>query len=277
MFEEWFAGYTADVRSRISGASVVRDDPLTEWGWKSEDLPAVLDEVDLKIEHTYRVRDRCSEIADWLKLSARGRELASAVGLLHDIGRFKQAIQFGTMDDRVTGSHGEMSADIFLRDAPDIGLNNEEKDIIANALRYHNVYKLPELTGRSLLFTQIARDGDKLDLFYFYIDKTQKRGFRHIMSEDDGEYSPEMLEGVLNGKNLQISNIQNKNDRMLLQTSMIFDLNFGYSFRLMLKHDYLAHLTGVADGTADETMIKVYNYAVNRMKGAVDLNENIAD
>ena len=278
LFDKWFAGYTAEIRSRISGASVMRSDPLTEWGWNFTELPAVLDEVDLKIEHTYHVRDRCREIAEWLRFSEQDIELAATVGLLHDLGRFRQALQFGTMDDRVTGSHGEMSADIFLYSAPNKNLAADDISLIADALRYHNVYRLPKmLSGRHLLFTQIARDGDKLDIFRFYTDKSDNRAFRFIMSEGEGDYSPEMLEGVLNGKNLRVSGIRNKNDRKLMQISLIYDMNFGYSFRWMLEKDYLGIISGVADGTADDTMRKVYDYATNWMRGAVNFNENSAD
>jgi len=253
-YEKWFAGYTADVRSRISGANF-------------NELSAVLDEVDLKIEHTYLVKDRTKEIAQWLKLSERDIEIAAIIGLFHDLGRFRQALQFGTMDDRVTGSHGEMSADIFLQDVPKDGLSAEEIQIIASALRYHNVFSLPsELTGRSLMFAQIARDGDKLDIYRFYTDGKDKRGFRHIMSEEEGDYSPDMVEGVLSGKNMRISGIHNKNDRILMQISMVYNMNFGYTFRYMLEKDYLAFLTE----NRDEILCKAYDYATKWMRERID-------
>lgn len=248
-FENWFAGYTGSIRSSISGSSV-------------------LDEVDLKIEHSFLVRDRCKEIAQWLDFSERDIYLGEIVGLLHDLGRFRQAAQFGTMDDRITGNHGEMSYDIFMNEVPKDGLNDDEIAIIASALRYHNVFKLPgSLKGRDLLFCKITRDGDKLDIFRFYTDTSEKRRFRFIMSEGEGEYSPEMLAGVLRGENLQVSGIRNKNDRKLMQVSLIYDLNFGYSFKWMLDNDYLGIITGVAGGTADNVMLEVYNYATDWMKG----------
>lgn len=270
IYEGWFAGYTAEIRGRISGTFFTQTDTHINCSWNSMehfDIPAVLDEVDLKIEHTYHVRDRCREIAQWLKLSDRDIELAATVGLLHDLGRFRQAMQFGTMDDRITGPHGEMSADVFLRDVPKENLSDEEITIIYESLHYHNVFKLPKtLTGKSLFFTQLVRDGDKLDIFRFYTDKQEKRGFRFIMSAEDGECSPDMLAGVLRAENLQVRSIRNKNDRKLMQVSLVYDMNFGYSFSWMLEKDYLAKITGVAEGIADEVMQEVYNYATNWMK-----------
>ena len=267
VYEKWFAEYTTKMREHISNASATGAAPFTKLGWNLADLPAVLDEVDLKIEHSYLVRDRCKEIARWLKLSDRDVELAAITGLFHDLGRFRQAVKFGTMNDVITGSHGEMSADIFLCDAPKDGLGDKEISIIDSALRYHNVFKLPEkLSGRALRFTQLARDADKLDIFRFYTDKTEKRSFRFIAPEGEGAYSSNMLENVLQGKNLQVSGIQNKNDRKLMQVSLVYDINFGYSFQFVLEKRYLDKITGIYDGTADFVMQKVHAYAVKWME-----------
>ena len=258
IYEKWFAGYTAELRDLIVESA----------------MPAVLDEVDLKIEHTYRVQDICKQIAKWLKLSERDIQLAEIIGLFHDLGRFAQAIQFGTMDDRITGSHGEMSADIFLYEAPKSDLTGEEISIIESALRNHNVFRLSKtLNERQLFFTQLARDGDKLDIFRFYTDKNEKRTFRFIMPTTPGEYSLEMLAGVLKGENLRVSGVRNSNDRKLMQISLVYDMNFGYSFQHMLEKDYLGMVTGVADGTADDIMKKVYDYATKWMKDKLEKSQ----
>lgn len=255
-YEKYFNEYAIKMRSKISG-------------WP--DMPAVLDEVNLKIEHSYIVRDRCVEIAKWLKLPGRDIELAAIAGLYHDLGRFRQALEFGTMSDSITGSHGDMSADIFLNEALKDGLNTEEIEMIADSIRWHNRFKLPvNLPERTTLFAKLVRDGDKLDIFHFYTDKAEKRIFRFIMSAEDGDYSPDMLEGALKGENLSVSGIRNKNDRKLMLISLVYDLNFGYSFQYVLEKDYLGLITGVADGTADKVMEQVYDYAVKWMKERVD-------
>ena len=271
IFEKWFAEYTAEIRSHISTGKA-----NTERGWSSKDIPAVLDEVDLKITHTYLVKEHCIEIAQWLGFTNEDIELAAIVGLFHDLGRFRQALNYGTMDDRITGLHGEMSADIFLNDAPKDGLTSDDIELISAALRYHNLYKVPcGLSQRTMMFCKLVRDGDKLDIFRFYVDSiksVEKRIFRFIMSEEDGNYSTEMLEGVLSGKNLQVSGIRNKNDRKLVQVSLVFDMNFGYTLQKMLKENYLADFCGISSGTADRVMQKVYDYATQWMKERVALN-----
>ena len=47
------------------------------------------DKVILKISHTYRVMERCQEIAASLNLDDENIQLAGLIGLLHDIGRFE--------------------------------------------------------------------------------------------------------------------------------------------------------------------------------------------
>ncbi|MCL2399908.1 MAG: HD domain-containing protein [Defluviitaleaceae bacterium] len=273
IFHNWFAGYTIEVRNQISDYYNVSSD-LTEWGWPVKDTSAVIDEVDLKITHTYQVIDNCVEIAKWLELPDRDIKLAKIIGMFHDLGRFRQALNYGTMDDRITGLHGEMSADIFLNDAPKDGLTSDDIEIIAASLRYHNLFKLPcGLSQRATLFCKLVRDGDKLDIFRFYIDcikNTEKRNFRFIMSDGEGDYSPEMLEGVLNGKNLMVGGINNKNDRKLVQISLVYDMNFGYTFQKMLEKEYLAMFTGINNGTADNVMQKAYTYATEWMKERVN-------
>ena len=256
-YEKYFNDYSKEMRSKTSG-------------WP--DIQSVLDEVDLKIEHSYMVRDRCVKIAKWLKLPGRDTELAAIAGLYHDLGRFRQAREFGTMSDSITGSHGDMSADIFLNEALKDGLSPEEIELIADSIRWHNRFKLPEnLPPRTTLFAKLVRDGDKLEIFNFYTDKAEKRSFRFVMPTKDGDYSPEMLEGVLKGENLSVSGIRSKNDRKLMQISLLYDMNFGYSFRYMLEKDYLGLITGVTDGTADKVMKQVYDYAVEWMKERMDL------
>jgi len=266
IYEKWFAGYTAGVRSRISCDSFEFAD----------ERQANLEEVDLKIEHSYRVRDRALEIAKSEKLGERDLELAAIIGLFHDLGRFQQALNFGTMDDRITGLHGELSADVFMESAPKENFSPQEVEVIADSLRCHNLFKVPDgLNGRSLFFTRLIRDADKLDIFQFYSeiarDKgNQARGFRFIMSTESaikGECTPELLAGVLRGENLNVGSIRNSNDRKLVQLSMVFNLNFTYSYQWLLEKGYLADIIG----TGSKDLMRAYEYVVEWMKSMMKI------
>ena len=183
-YEKWFAEYTTNIRNHIF-ITLDAGEEYTPWGWPVSGIPAVLDEFDIKIEHSQIVRNLSANIAKNLKLPDKDVNLAEIIGLCHDLGRFRQAINFGTMDDRITGSHGEMSADIFLHDTPneaavqpkadnfDVNENislSVNKNVVADALRYHNHFCLPNsLNERSLFFLKLIRDADKLDIFRFII------------------------------------------------------------------------------------------------------------
>lgn len=52
--------------------------------------------IRLKIEHTYKVVEACEYIAKDLKLNEEDINLAKLIGLLHDIGRFKQLKNFNS-------------------------------------------------------------------------------------------------------------------------------------------------------------------------------------
>ena len=48
------------------------------------------DKAKLKVEHTYRVAEISRIIAKAMNLNQEKQQLAELIGLLHDIGRFKQ-------------------------------------------------------------------------------------------------------------------------------------------------------------------------------------------
>jgi hypothetical protein len=226
----------------------------------------------MKISHTFAVRDHCRDIATWLGLSEHDVKLATIIGLFHDLGRFRQALWHGTMNDRVTGSHGEMSVDVFLKDAPRAGLSSDDEAVIIDALRYHNQFEIPEnLSERATLFTKLVRDADKMDIFRFYTNKDETSRFRFIIVDGEGKRSPELVKKLLQGKNLHIRELKNPNDRVLMQISLVYDLNFGYPCQWLLEKGYLADLTGVADNTADSAMKEVHEYAENWLRERVNI------
>ena len=55
-------------------------------------------------------------IASELHLSEDDVELAKMIGLLHDIGRFEQAIKYDNFDDYNTMDHAEYGVKILFKD-----------------------------------------------------------------------------------------------------------------------------------------------------------------
>ena len=238
-YEKWFDKYTSNIRDHVT--------------------PTVLDMVDMKITHTFRVCDHCMRIAQDIGLTDDEVNLAALIGLFHDLGRFRQALEYKTMNDRVTGSHADMSADIFADDVPKYDLTDTEISIITDALRYHNLLDIPQTDAQTLLFSQLIRDADKLDILDLFSDWEENQKFLYLAHVDD-DCTPELLAMVLSGKNFKSNLVRNKNDCRLLYISMIYDLNFRPSFEWLLANDILEKFTGVADGTADADMTAVCRY-----------------
>ena len=125
--------------------------------------------IKLKYDHTYRVAELSDRIAKSLNLTDEDRNIAWTLGMFHDIGRFEQVRRYGTFEDAKSINHAALSADILYVDGlvDDFieDVNPEENRLMEKTVRLHNVFKLPEeMTDRELLFAQILRDADKIDI-----------------------------------------------------------------------------------------------------------------
>jgi len=236
IFEKWFCEYTQHALNVVA--------------------PDVKATVQMKITHTYKVRDHCVMIAKDLMLSPREVLLADILGLYHDLGRFKQAMDFGTINDKITGSHADMSAAVFLNDAPHDDLNETEVQIIHDALKYHNLLELPPVDLETLFFSRLIRDADKLDILDLFSDWETNKKFLYL-ADDESDYSPEIVDLVLQGKNFNSGLIKSQNDIKLLYLSMIYDLNFSASKQWIINNNILERFTNIKNNP-DDVMVRVY-------------------
>ena len=183
---------------------------------KSFDLtvPAIMG----KYHHSFRVMEYAKEIAVSLNLSEKDIELASNCGLLHDIARFKQYTEYQTYYDEKSFDHGDVGYDILNELLDD----NEDKDIILVATKYHNKYALNELDDRTKLFCNIVRDADKLDIIKEQCNQ---------MNDKEIIIKKELLDDIYNGRICSNKSINSNTDSILRQISWINDFNFRYSFK----------------------------------------------
>jgi len=223
--------------------------------------PGIFDEYDLKIEHSENVRKNCELIADGAGLAGRDFMAASLCGLYHDLGRFEQALRFGTMDDRITGSHAALSVGVFINEAPKDGLTENEIRVISAAIGNHNLFRLrSDLEEDELPLAKLVRDADKLDIFRYVIDVLEQRELRKfsfVQFDNIGGFRRELIEAVLNRENLECSRVMTSSDRLLMELSLVFDLNYPASFRLALDLGFVEKLTGghkELDGVRESTL-----------------------
>jgi hypothetical protein len=201
--------------------------------------------VRLKEEHTYRVCRLIIQIGRSLQLTAEDLNLAEAVALFHDLGRFKQYVQYRTFNDRRSENHAllglqELERVEALRDLPE-----PERRIIKTAVKYHNVPDLPKkLQDRELMFSRLIRDADKLDILEMTVQylTSPSEALKPVLGSnlpDNGECSPVQVENLLQQKKCYYEDVKTLNDRKLLLLSWLYDLNFPYSLAEAARKGYI--------------------------------------
>ncbi|MBS1112207.1 MAG: metal-dependent phosphohydrolase, sub domain, partial [Nitrospirae bacterium] len=100
--------------------------------------------VRLKEEHTENVCANIREIAKSLPLPFEKIILAETIALFHDIGRFPQYEKYKTFQDGKSVNHGVLGAKILQEKNVLNGFPEREKDLIINAVKFHNVFQIPD-------------------------------------------------------------------------------------------------------------------------------------
>lgn len=194
-----------------------------------------------KIGHTFRVMEWSKKIAESLNLNKEDVELATLIGLLHDLARFEQRRIYDTFSDNKSIDHGDLAIKIleeneYIRKYID---DNSFDDIIKIAVKNHNKFNIQEnLDERTLLHCRIVRDADKLDIMYegvhmFYSTSEEVEQIENLAI--DNEYYEQFIQRkqILRKKEPTVL------DGMICLISFIFDLNYDYSKQVVLKENYI--------------------------------------
>jgi putative nucleotidyltransferase with HDIG domain len=219
--------------------------------------------IALKNRHTMGVVEISELISRELELSEEDVNLAMLIALLHDIGRFEQAIKFNSFEDYESMDHGQLAVKILFKD----GLISEFIDtrefdnIISKAILNHNKLDIENgLTKRELLHAKLIRDADKTDNF-------------RVRAEGNFE---DIFDSTLEG--LERSKITNKiyddfmSCRMIISTerktpvdfwvsylAYIFDFNFPPGMEYIMEKDYINIIIDRIDYKVPETIRRMEN------------------
>lgn len=216
--------------------------------------PRVRANVDLKDRHSRRVARDAARIAASLDLPEDEAALARIAALLHDVGRFEQAWEQGSFDDRVAGDHGERGAVILEQENVLGALDAGDREAVLAAVRHHNDARLPgDLGGKAGRIARIVRDADKLDvlgvLADFYAHPGRHAGEHLEYAAEEGEdVSPAVLEAVRAGRCVDVRDLGNRIDHKVMRLSWVFDLNHPRTFRLLQER---GHLEAIASTLPD--------------------------
>ena len=216
-----------------------------------------------KQKHSIRVMELSKKIAEGLKLSEEQIELATLIGLLHDIARFEQYKQYHTFKDAESIDHGDLGVEILNKDLHKYIDTDKYDEIIKLAVKNHNKYKIEEgLTQEQELFAKIIRDADKIDIFYEGVVMFWKGNESAV---EESTISPEVFEQIQNNIQVKRGTRQTSVDNVLSVLAFIFDINFKTSFEILKQEDYI------------NKMLNRYNMKDEQSKKELEEVRNIAN
>ena len=207
--------------------------------------------------HSIRVQEISKKIAEDLNLNEEYIDIASLIGLLHDIGRFEQEKQYHTFDDDKSFDHGDYGANLLKKYIRNYINVDKYDNIIIQAIKNHNKLQInPNLKDNELLFSKIIRDADKLDIMYetisiFYIGKGE---FINNLTLSDYCYNCiKKNKTVIKSYNVDFNYL----DKIVTCIAFIFDLNFKKSFEIIKENNYISKIIKQYDYKDEATQIRM--------------------
>jgi len=204
--------------------------------------------LDLKRDHTLRVFENATLIAQTLSLQERTLKIALLGALFHDVGRFEQFALYHTYSDRDSVNHGYLGSKILRQEQVLAKEPREIRQAVRAVVALHNRFMLPKKIPDYISdAVKIVRDSDKLDIFPVLVSNFTHDGSKNdvvTMGLQDGAlaYSGEALESVLNGKPVRYADMRYVNDFKLLLTSWVFGIEYSASMELLYERGHMERL-----------------------------------
>ena len=210
------------------------------------------DNLKRKQLHSLRVMQKSRIIAKSLKLSEEEIQIATLIGLLHDIGRFEQYTKYNTFSDHNSIDHANLGVDILQENYYIKNYIEDENwiNIILIAIKNHNKYKIEKgINKKKELFCKIIRDADKADIMYeganiFWNKESEK------INLENAKIRQEEIEAVKKHTLIDRRKIDKESelDGMLIMLCFIFDINYPATFEIIDKDEVV------------ETIFKRFNF-----------------
>lgn len=203
----------------------------------------------LKRSHTFRVIDETLMIAASAGLKDHDIFIAETIALFHDIGRFPQYARYGTFRDAISEDHAQLGLRELAKHEVLARFSSQDQALIRNAISYHNLRVVPGVVDdkTALLFTQLIRDADKLDIWRIFIDLYEGQ---HDQSApvvawglpNEPSCAPIIVAALREFKMANTQHMVTLNDYKLVQLSWVFDLNFAATCCAVLDRRYIERI-----------------------------------
>lgn len=219
--------------------------------------------IQLKIDHSLNVRDESKYIAEHIGLDRGQTNMALAIGVLHDIGRFEQFAKYKTYCDKRSLNHSQLGVEILNRLDILNDISNDQKQFIVKAVRNHGLkYLPPDLVGIEKIYCQIVRDADKIDIYPVVLniyrqqrDKPHDFGYE-VEYEYTDQCSDQVIELLMAGQTVDYHLVKTMTENRLLQLAWIYDLNFTSSLERLVSKGHIDELISFLP-TQDQRIKKV--------------------
>ena len=200
----------------------------------------------LKYKHTGKVAENCERIAKSLNLSENDIDLAWEIGMLHDIGRFEQLRRFDTFIDTESIDHAEFGADLLFKDGLIQQFDDEKEnyELLEKSIRLHSLYRLPDnLSERELLFCQVIRDADKIDIYRANYE-TGLHVIYHVTKEEllNSKITPEVYQVFCEERAIPRNIRKTIADNLVGHIALTFELVYPESKSMAIEQGYLKKL-----------------------------------
>lgn len=230
------------------------------------DYDLTIPEIRSKYNLSYRVMGLCREYAKKLNFSKEDIELATLIGLLHDLGRFEQFRRYHSYVDRETMDHADYSV-VELFDKGLISKFTRRKEdyyIIKFAIKNHNKYQIPDCNDeRMFRHANLIRDIDKMDILY-YLGYLGEHNYKASLYK----LSVEVIDDVKKHKLVDREHICNNNDSLAVHFAFAFDIYNDICLEKVKRN--LGYFYKQIDG--DDIFREIYDEVINYIDERIDNN-----
>lgn len=218
------------------------------------------DKIKLKYNHSLRVMELSNKYAKLLNFSEEDIELATLIGLLHDIGRFEQIQVYDSFDDIHTIDHADYSVEQLFNKGVIKRFTNKAEwyPIIEYAIKYHNKLEIPNIKDEKILMhTKLIRDTDKVDIMKAVIGRVKT---------DNSRVNQEIKMALKSHKLSNRKDTITKNDCIANQYGFVFDINYNIVLKEYKENFIKFHKSLEYNDELEE----IYNEALKYINERID-------
>ncbi|MDD5218023.1 MAG: HD domain-containing protein [Candidatus Omnitrophica bacterium] len=200
----------------------------------NDELPPI---SQIKHEHSLRVAREMKMLAEEMQWPDEEVRTAYALGILHDVGRFSQFAEFGTIVDHQSVDHAKRGVEVLEQEKILMMISEKDRGIIHRGVCAHNIKCVPsDVSPDHDKFVKLVRDADKLDGFWIIYDALAvgKNSIYATLFKNRSltdKASPALVESIKQGKMISYADTHCLADYLLLQMGWVFDLNYAASMR----------------------------------------------